>query len=154
MLWNCCADITSICLQTFSSSQTKTLYLLNNNTPFYNPSLPVPGNQHSTSVSRNLTTFSSVAQLCPAPCDPVDCSMPGLPVHHQLLELAQTHIHWVSVAIQPSHPLWSPSPPAFNLPNIRVFSNKSVSSLRQVAKDLEFQFQHQSFYSIFRDDFL
>ena len=59
--------------------------------------------------------FSSVAQLCPTLCDPRDCSMPGLPVHHQLLELTQTHVHWAGDAIQPSHPLSSPSPPAFNL---------------------------------------
>ena len=51
--------------------------------------------------------FSSVAQLCPTLCDPMDCSTPGLPVHHQLLELAQTHVHWVADAIQPSHPLSS-----------------------------------------------
>ena len=55
-----------------------------------------------------------VAQLCPTLCDPTDCSMPGFPVLHHLLELAQTHVHWVGDAIQPSPPLWSPSPPAFN----------------------------------------
>ena len=55
--------------------------------------------------------FSSVSQLCPTLCDPMDCSMPGFPVHHQLLELAQTHVHQVSDAIQPSHPPSSPSPP-------------------------------------------
>jgi len=59
--------------------------------------------------------FSSVAQLCPTLCDPMDCSTSGLPVHHQLLEFTQTHIHRVGDAIQPSHPLSSPSPPAFNL---------------------------------------
>ena len=59
--------------------------------------------------------FSSVAQSCPTLCDPMDCSTPGLPVHHQLLESTQTHVHWVGDAIQPSHPLSSPSPPAFNL---------------------------------------
>ena len=59
--------------------------------------------------------LSSVAQLCPTLCDPVDCSTPGLPVYHQLPEFAQTHVHWVGDAIQPSHPLPSPSPPAFNL---------------------------------------
>ena len=59
--------------------------------------------------------FSSVAQSCPTPCDPMDCSTPDLPVHHQLPEFTQTHVHWVSDAIQPSHPLSSPSPPAFNL---------------------------------------
>ena len=56
----------------------------------------------------NNFQFSSVAQLCPTLCDPMDCSTPGFPVHHQLLELAQTHVHCVSDAIQPSHPLSSP----------------------------------------------
>ena len=59
--------------------------------------------------------FSSVAQSCLTLCDPMDRSTPDLPVHHQLLEFTQTHVHWVSDAIQPSHPLSSPSPPAFNL---------------------------------------
>ena len=59
--------------------------------------------------------FSSVTQLCLTLCDPMDCSTPGLPVHYQLPELTQTHVHWVSDAIQPSHPLLSPSPPVFNL---------------------------------------
>ena len=59
--------------------------------------------------------FSSVTQSCPTLCDPMDCSMPGLPVHHQLPEFTQTHIHQVGDAIQPSHNLSSPSPPAFNL---------------------------------------
>ena len=58
--------------------------------------------------------FSSVAQQCPTLCDPMNCSMPGLPVHHQLLEFTQTHVHRVGDAIQPSHPLSSPSPPAPN----------------------------------------
>ena len=60
--------------------------------------------------------FSSVAQLCPTLCDPMDCGTPGLPVHHQLPEFTETHVHRVGDAIQPSHPLSSPSPPAFNLP--------------------------------------
>ena len=59
--------------------------------------------------------FSSVTQLCPTLCDPMDCSTPGLPVHHQLPEFTQTHVRWVGDAIQPSHPLSSPSLPAFNL---------------------------------------
>ena len=59
--------------------------------------------------------FSSVAQSCPTLCDPMNRSMPGLPVHHQLLEFTQTHVHRVSDAIQPSHPLSFPSPPALNL---------------------------------------
>ena len=58
------------------------------------------------------------------------CSMPGFPVHYQLPELAQTHVHWVSDTIQPSHPLLSPSPPASVLPSIRVFSNESVLPIR------------------------
>ena len=68
--------------------------------------------------------FSSAAQSCPTLCNPMDCSTPGLPVHHQLLEFTQTHVRWVSDAIQTSHSLSSPSPPAFNLSQIRVFSNE------------------------------
>ena len=59
--------------------------------------------------------FSAVAQSCPTLCDPMDYSMPGLPVHHQLPEFTQTHVHLVGDTMQPSHPLSSPSPPAFNL---------------------------------------
>ena len=62
-----------------------------------------------------IKMFSSVIQLCPTLCNPMDCSMPGFPVHHQLPESTQTHVHWVSDAIQPSRPLSFPSPPAFNL---------------------------------------
>ena len=97
--------------------------------------------------------FSPVAQLCPTFCDPVDCRTPGLPVHHQLLEFTQTHVHWVCDAIQPSHPLLSPSSPTFNLSQHQGLF-QWVSSARQVAKVLEFQFQHQSFQCIFRTDFL
>ena len=70
--------------------------------------------------------FSSVAQLCPTLCDPMDGSTPGFSVLRCLLEFAQTHVHQVGDAIQPSHPLSSSSPPAFNLPSIRVFSNESA----------------------------
>ena len=63
-------------------------------------------------------------------CDPMGCSTPGFPVNHQVLGLAQTHVHQVSDSIQPSHPLSSPSPPAFNFPSIRVFSNESVLYIR------------------------
>ena len=96
--------------------------------------------------------FSSVAQSCPTLCDPMDCSTPGLCVHHQLPKFTQTHVHWVSDAIQPSHPLSSPSP-AFNLSQHQGIL-KWVSSLHQVAKVLEFQLQHQSFQWTFRTDFL
>ena len=74
--------------------------------------------------------FSSVAQLCPILCDPMDCSLPGFRVHHQLPELAQIQVHRVGDAIQPSHLLTSPSPPAFNFPTVRVFSSESVLCIR------------------------
>ena len=81
------------------------------------------------------------------------CSTPGLPVLHQLLERAQNHVHHVGDAIQLSHPLSSPSPPAFNLSQHQGLFQQTSSS-HQVAKDLEFQLQHQSFQCIFRADFL
>ena len=87
-------------------------------------------------------SVSQFTQLCLTLCDPMDCSTPGFPVFHQVLEFAQTHVHWVSDAIQPSHPLSSPSPLAFNL------------SQHQEAKVLELQLQHHSFHWIFRTDFL
>ena len=80
-------------------------------------------------------------------------STPGFPVHHQLPEIAQTHVHWVSDAIQPSYSLSSPSPPTFNLSQHQGFF-QWVSSSHQVAKVLELQLQHQSFQWIFRTDFL
>ena len=92
--------------------------------------------------------------------DPMDCSAPGLPVHHQLLELTLTHVHRVGDAIQPSPPLLSPSPPlsspfppAFNLSQHQGLF-QWVSTLHQVAKILEFQLQLQSFQWIFRTDLL
>ena len=97
--------------------------------------------------------FNSVSRLCPTICYPMDCSTPGLPVHHQLLESTQTHVHWVSDAIQPSHPLSSPSPPTFNLSQHRGLF-KWVSSSHQVAKVLEFQLHHQSFQWAPRTDLL
>ena len=95
---------------------------------------------------------SSVAQSCPTLCDPMNRSMPGLPVDQHLLESTQTHVHWVCDAIQPSYPLSSPSP-ALNLSQHQGLF-KWVSSSHQVAKVLEFQLQHQSFQWIFRTDFL
>ena len=87
---------------------------------------------------RHSVQFSSFAQSCPTLCNPMDCSMPGLPVHRQLTEFTQTHIHWVSDAIQPSHPLLSPSPPAFNLSQHQGLF-KWVHSAYQVAKILNTQ---------------
>ena len=89
--------------------------------------------------------FSSIAQSCRTLCDPMDCSTPGLPIHHQLPEFPQTHVHWVGDAIQPSHPLSSPLPPAFNLSQNQGLFQR-VSSFHQVAKVLEFQLQYQSFH--------
>ena len=80
------------------------------------------------------------AQSCPTLCHPMNHSMPGLPVHHQLPESTQTHIHWVGDAIQPSHPLSSPSPPALNLSQHQGLF-KWVSSLHQVTKVLSFSFK-------------
>ena len=77
-----------------------------------------------------MIQFSSATQVCPILCDPMDCNMPGLPVHHQLPELTQTHVHWVSDAIQPSHPLLSPSLPAFNPNQHQVFSSESILRIK------------------------
>ena len=107
---------------------------------------------------RNFSSLVATAQFSSVQllsgvwlCDPMDCSMPGLPVHH-LLGFTQTHVHWVSDAIQPSYPLSAPSPSAFNISKHQDLF-KWVSSLHQVAKVLEFQVQHQSFQWIFRTDF-
>ena len=83
--------------------------------------------------------FSSVAQLCPTLCDPMNRSMPGLPVHHQLPEFTQTHVHQVGDAIQPSHPLSSPSPPAPNLSQHQGLF-QWVNSSHEVAKYWSFSF--------------
>ena len=74
--------------------------------------------------------FTSVTQSCLTLIDPMDCSMPGFPVHHQLSELTQTHVHWADDAIQPSHPLSSPSPSDFNLSQHWVFSKESTLCIR------------------------
>ena len=97
--------------------------------------------------------FSSVAQSCPTLCNPMNRSTPGLLVHHQLPESTQTHVHCVGYAIQPSHPLSSPSPPALNLSQHQGLF-KWVSSSNQMAKVLEFQLQHQSFQWTPRTDLL
>ena len=96
---------------------------------------------------------SSLAQSCPALCSLMDCSMPDFSVHHQHPGLTQTHVHPFSDAIQPFHPLLSPSPLAFNLSQHQDLF-QWVSSSHQVAKVLEFQLQHQSFQWTFRTDFL
>ena len=100
-----------------------------------------------------LYQFSSVTQLCPTLCDPMNRSTPGLPVHHQLPEFTQIHVHWVSDAIQPFHPLSSPSPPAPN-PSQHQSLFQWVNSSHEVAKVLEFQPQDQSFQWTPRTDLL
>ena len=97
--------------------------------------------------------FSPVAQSCPTLCDPMNQSTPGLPVHDQLPEFTQTHVHRVGDAIQPSHPLSSPSPPAPN-PSQHQGIFQWVNSSHEVAKVLEFQLQHQSFQWTPRTDIL
>ena len=90
-----------------------------------------------------LIQFSSVNQSCQNLCNPMNHSMPGLPVHHHLPESTQTHVPWVDDAIQPSHTMLSPSPPALNLSQHQG-PFQWVNSLHQVAKVLEYQLQHQS----------
>ena len=85
---------------------------------------------HLFKISLLDPQFSSVAQSCLTLCDFTDYSTPGFPVHHQPLELTQTHVHWVGDTIQPSHPLSSPSPSTFNHFQLRVFSNESVLHIR------------------------
>ena len=80
-------------------------------------------------LPQSWVQFSSVTQSCPVLCNPMNCSTPGLPVHHQLPEPTQTHVHWVGGAIQPSHTLSSHSPPSI-FPCIRIFSNESALRIR------------------------
>ena len=97
--------------------------------------------------------FSSVTQSCPTPCDPMNHSTPGLPIHHQVLEFTQTYVPRFDDAIQPSHPLSSPSPRSLNLSKHQGLF-QWVNSLHEVAKVLEFQLQHQSFQWTPRTDLL
>ena len=104
-------------------------------------------------LSLSSVQFSSVAQSCPTLCDPMNRSTPGLPVHHQLPEFTQTHVHRVGDVIQPFHPLSSPSPPAPS-PSQRQGLFQWVNSSHEVAKVLEFQLQHLSFQWTPRTDLL
>ena len=103
--------------------------------------------------------FSSVAQSCLTLCDPMDCNTPGFPAHHQLLELAQTHVHQVGNAIQPSHPLSSPSPPALNLfipilhgniYLIRAFSHSVVSFVTSGTSERQASLSITNFQSLLK----
>ena len=106
-----------------------------------------------TTLLAGHQSVGSVAQSCPTLCNPMNLSTPGLPVHHQLPEFTQTHVHRVSDAIQPFHPLSSPSPPAPNLSQHQGLF-QWVNSLHEVAKVLEFQLQHQSFQWTLRTNLL
>ena len=110
---------------------------------------------HLTKVCGSLSSVQFSCSLCPTLCNPMNRSMPGLPVHQQLPESTQTHVHRVGDAIQPSHPLSSPSPPALNLSQHQgLFQWVSSCFLHQVAKVLEFQFQRQSLQWTPRTDLL
>ena len=115
------------------------------------PTYPTPAG--NLLISLRLSRIGSVPQSCPTLCDPMNCSLPGFLVHHRLPELTQTHVHWIGDAIQPSHSLSFPFPPAFNLSQHQGLF-QWISSSHQVAKVLEFQLQHRSFQWIFRTDFL
>ena len=119
------------------------------------PALPnlIPSLQgrDNTTDMRSLVQFSSVAQSCLTLCDPMNCSTPGLPVHHQIPEFTQSHVHRVGDAIQPSHPLLAPSLPALNLPQHQGLF-WWVGFLHRVDRVLELQ--HQSLWQMFRADFL
>ena len=129
------------------------------------PLRAIPSCPHQTEVAQifrrknwkrhlvNCWSYYSVIKSCLALCDSMYCSTPGLPVFHCLLEFAQTHVHQVGDTIQPSHPLPSPSPPAFNLSQHQGLF-QWVSSSHQVAKVLELQPQHQSFQWICRVNFI
>ena len=115
--------------------------------------LQVSSPRLQTLSSQPSVQFSSLNQSCPTLCDPMNHSTPGLPVHHQLPEFTQTHVHQVGDAIHPSHPLLSPSPPAPN-PSQHQGLFQWVNSSHEVAKVLEFQLQHQSFQRTPRTDLL
>ena len=112
-----------------------------------------PSVMNVTNGSWCSVQFSSVTQSCPTLCDPMNHNTPGLPVHHKLPEFTQTHVHRVRDAIQASHPLSSPSPPAPN-PSQHQSLFQRVNSLHEVAKVLEFQLQHHSFQRNPRADLL
>ena len=110
---------------------------------------PPYNSNFSTTILQLCVCCCSVTKSCPTLYNPMDCSTPGFPVLPCLPEFAQTHVHWVNDAIQPSHPLSPPSPPAFSLYQHQGLFQR-VDSSHQVAKVLELQLQHQSFQWIFR----
>ena len=143
-------------LETLTSRKSMWLFLIYSficsTSPLSSSPLPSPPPLRLSSLLATAQ-FSSVAQLCTTLCNPMDWSMPGLPVHHQLLEFTQTPLHWMGDAMQPSHPLSSPSPLALNLSQHQGLFRWVISS-HQVAKVLEFQFQHPFFQWTLRTDLL
>ena len=165
--WTNANDFVNIILSTVHLYLTKKMW----KNPGYTTSSTVPLQLQNTIILEKLTLhpnfsffylftlywssvqFSSVAQLCLTLCDSMDCRTPRLPVHHQLPEIGQTHVHWVGDYIQPSNPGLSASPPTFSLSQHRgLFQWVSLS--HQVAKVLEFQLQHQSLQWTLRTDLL
>ena len=145
---------------TFWQSWRQSCYLFWSNCIIF--CYPVTRGKHENSAFCTLVTVlcgscsGSVSKWCPALFNPRDCRMAGLPVLHYLLEATQTHVLWVGDAIQPSHPLSSPFPPAFNFPQhqgLGWLGHQWLGSLHEVAKVLELQVQHQSFQRILRIDF-
>ena len=132
---------------------TKSQTHLSTNTHTYTQREQTERSPEKMSEAIRLVQFSSVAQSCLPLCNSMDCNTPGFLVHRQLPEIAQTYVHWVGDAIQPSHLLLSPSPPAFALSQHQHLF-KWVSSSHQVVKVSEFQLQHQSFQCLFRTDLL
>ena len=128
------------------------LYIFSCRKPFLSFFFFLVGLQISV-INACFVQFSSITHSCHILCNSMHCNTSGFPVHHQLPELTQTHVHRVCDAIQPPYPLLSPSPPAFNHSEHQGLF-QWVSSLHQVAKILEFQRQHQSFQWLFRTDFL
>ena len=129
----------------FSCTRKRQSLIINDKTALPLPSWACgPGKIYKVFTEILYLCCCSVAEACLTVFDPMDCNTPGFPVLHYLLEFAQTHVHWVDDAIQPSHPLLTASPPAFNL-----FQHQSlfqwIGSSYQVAKLLELQLQHQSF---------
>ena len=147
----CCGTLTTVCsLVGLFVSQSSSLS---------GPALRgywLVGSHHEASGCRThegSVLFSSVAQSCLTLCNPMNCNRPGILVHHQLPEFTLTHVHWVSDAIQPSHPLLSPSSPAPN-PSQHQSLFQWINYSHEVAKVLEFQLKNQSFQRNPRVDLL
>ena len=147
MLLKCCTQYASKHGKLSSDHRTERGQFL------FQPQIREMSKNVQTSTSLHSFQFSSVAQSCLTLWDPMNCSMPGLPVFPHFPEFAQTHVHWLGNAIQPSFPLLSLFPPAFDLSqHLGLF--QWVSNSHCVAKVLEIELQHQSFQWIFRVDFI